>query len=179
MATAPGVRALNRTRLITVCGYSDGNRSGLHEICARRLRRAEQAARSTDVVLLTGWARHRRLPSEAEEMARSWAAPCRRIVVDSGARSTLANVLATAKLARSLRVDEVLLVTSRWHARRAAVLLRAALAGSGSTAGVVTSDDRPSLGTRLRELGCWLLVPFASVAAVAGLGREDTRADAV
>jgi uncharacterized SAM-binding protein YcdF (DUF218 family) len=164
-------------RLIAVCGYSDGSAAGLHEICVRRLRRAEQATRPDDVVLLTGWARGRNHRSEAEEMARSWSVPCRRVVVDSDARSTLANVLAAARLARRLKADEVLLVTSSWHARRAVTLLRAALSGSGSKVEVATSDERPSSATRLRELACWVVVPVASVAA--GRVGRDTRADGV
>ena len=168
---------MSRTRLVAVCGYSDGQDDGLHEICARRLRRAEQATRPDDVVLLTGWARGRSARSEAEQMARSWTASCRRVVVDSGARSTLANAVATARLARTLQADDVLLVTSSWHARRARALLRAALRGTGSSVEVATSDERPSPGTRLRELGCWLLVPFASLAA--GRDGRDTRADVV
>ena len=168
---------MSRTRLVAVCGYSDGQGDGLHEICARRLRRAEQATRPDDVVLLTGWARGRSARSEAEQMARSWTASCRRVVVDSGARSTLANAVATARLARRLQADDVLLVTSSWHARRARALLRAALRGTGSSVEVATSDERPSPGARLRELGCWLLVPFASLAA--GRGGRDTRADVV
>jgi uncharacterized SAM-binding protein YcdF (DUF218 family) len=165
-------------RLIAVCGYSDGNGEGLHEICACRLRRAERATRAGDVVLLTGWARHGTQRSEAEQMAHSWTAPCRQIVVDSGARSTLANVRAAATLARTLKADRVLLVTSSWHARRACALLRAALRGTGTTVEVATSDDRPSPGTRLRELACWLVVPLVSLIA-AGRGGRDTPADAV
>jgi len=141
------------------------------------VRRAEQAARPDDVVLLTGWAKGRNPRSEAEQMARSWSAPCRRIVVDSGARSTLANVRAAATLARTLEADRVVLVTSSWHARRAGALLRAALRGSAATVEVVTSDERPSSGTRLRELACWLFVPLASLAA--GRAGRDTRADGV
>jgi uncharacterized SAM-binding protein YcdF (DUF218 family) len=83
-------------------------------------------------------------------------------------------VLVAAELARGLKAD-VVLVTSSLHARRAAVLLRAALRGSESTVGVVTSDERPSPGTRLRELACWLLVPFASLAAVTARGERDSR----
>jgi uncharacterized SAM-binding protein YcdF (DUF218 family) len=168
---------LSRTRLVAVCGYSNGQGDELHEICARRLRRAEEATRPDDVVLLTGWARGRSARSEAEQMARSWTASCRRVVVDSGSRSTLANAIAAARLARALRADDVLLVTSSWHARRAGALLRAALRGTGSSVEVATSDEPPSPGTRLRELGCWLLVPFASLAA--GRGGRNTRADVV
>ena len=93
---------MSRPRLIAVCGYSDRTGEELHEICARRLRRAEREARADDVVLLTGWARGRSAASEAELMARSWAAPCRRVFVDSASRSTLANVAAAASVAREV-----------------------------------------------------------------------------
>ncbi len=117
------------------------------------------------LVLLTGWARGRGAASEAELMARSWTAPCRRVVVDSGARSTFANVAAAAAVAREVRAGQVVLVTSAWHAGRASALLRAALRGSGSTVELATTDDRASLRARLRELACWALVPFVAVAA--------------
>jgi uncharacterized SAM-binding protein YcdF (DUF218 family) len=168
---------VSRTRLIAVCGYSDGRGEGLHAICARRLRRAEEEALPSDVIFLTGWSRGKSRPSEAEEMARSWAVPCRRIVVDPEARSTLANAVAVARLVRRLEADDVLLVTPSWHARRARALLRAALRGTSSRVEVATSDERPSSSTRLRELGCWLLVPFTSL--VAGRSGRDTRADGV
>ena len=160
---------MSRPRLIAVCGYSDGAGEELHEICARRLRRAEREARADDVVLLTGWARRRSAASEAELMARSWAAPCRRVVVDSSARSTFANVAAAASVAREVGAGRVVLVTSGWHAGRAAALLRGALRGSGSTVELATTDERPSLRARFRELVCWALVPLAAVAARAQL----------
>jgi uncharacterized SAM-binding protein YcdF (DUF218 family) len=148
-------------RLIAVCGYSSGDGEGLHEICEQRLRRAEQEARPDDVVLLTGWARGRSAASEAELMARSWRAPCRQVLVDSVARSTLANVAAIASVAREVGSRRIVLVTSSWHAGRASALLRAALRGSGSTVEIAASDDPASLPARLRELVCWALVPYA------------------
>ena len=160
---------MSRPRLIAVCGYSDRTGEELHEICARRLRRAEREARADDVVLLTGWARGRSAASEAELMARSWAAPCRRVFVDSASRSTLANVAAAASVAREVGARKVVLVTSGWHAGRAAALLRVALRGSGSTVERATTDERPSLRARFRELVCWALVPLAAVAARAQL----------
>ena len=160
---------MSRPRLIAVCGYSDGTGEELHEICARRLRRAEREARADDVVLLTGWARGRSAASEAELMARSWATPCRRVFVDSTSRSTLANVAAAASVAREVGAGRVVLVTSGWHAGRAAALLRAALRGSGSMVELATTDERPSLRARFRELVCWPLVPLVAVAARAQL----------
>ena len=149
-------------RLIAVCGYSDGTEPGLHPICVERLRRAEREAALEDVVLLTGWARHGSARSEAELMARSWSAPCDRVVIDSDARSTLANVAAAARLARAVEAHEVLLVTSRWHARRALVLLRRAMRGSGTQLAVAVTDERPSTAARVREVVCWAVVPLAS-----------------
>jgi len=151
-------------RLIAVCGYSSGNGEGLHEICARRLSRAEREAREDDVVLLTGWARGRSAASEAELMAQSWSAPCRRLVVDAGARSTVANVVSAARLAHAVDASEVVLVTSSWHAPRAAALLRSALRGSGASVSVAASDEGPSTRAKLRELVCWTLVPFVAAA---------------
>jgi hypothetical protein len=152
-----------RTRLIAVCGYSDGRGSGLHPICERRLRRAEQEANADDVVLLSGWARGADAAPEAELMARSWNGACRRLFVDRDARSTWGNVAAAAALARKTEATEVVLVTSAWHAPRAAALLRAA--GSGITVTVATTDERPPAGTRVREAACRAVVPFAVVAA--------------
>jgi len=160
---------VSRPRLIAVFGYSEGGGERLHEICARRLRRAERETLVDDVVLLTGWARGRSAPSEAELMARSWTKPCRRLLVDSGARSTYANVGAAASVAREVGAERVVLVTSGWHARRAAALLRAALRGSGTTVELATTDERPSLRAGLRELVCSALVPVVAVAARAQL----------
>jgi hypothetical protein len=148
-------------RLIAVCGYSEAAGEELHEICARRLRRAEREARPDDVVLLTGWARGRSAASEAELMARSWTSRCRRLVVDSESRSTLANVAVASALAREVGARHVVLVTSGWHAGRASALLRAALRGSGSTIGLAATDEPPSARARARELVCWAFVPLA------------------
>jgi uncharacterized SAM-binding protein YcdF (DUF218 family) len=155
---------VSEARLIAVCGYSSRAGEGLHEICARRLRRAERETRPDDVVLLSGWARGRSADSEAELMARSWQAPCRRVVVDSSARSTFANVGAAACVAREVGARQVVLVTSAWHAGRASALLRLAMRGSGAIVEVAVTDDRPSLRARCRELGCWAFVPVAAVA---------------
>ena len=115
------------TRVIAVCGYSDGRETGLHPICEGRLRLAEREAGPNDVVLLTGWARHADATAEAELMARSWAGSSRELHVDNSARSTLGNVAAAVELAEALGATEVVLVTSGWHARRAGAMLRTVL----------------------------------------------------
>jgi len=153
------------TRLIAVCGYSDGRETGLHPICELRLRLAEREAGPNDVVLLTGWARHADATAEAELMARSWAGSSRELHVDNSARSTLGNVAAAVELAEALGATEVVLVTSGWHARRAGALLRALLEESGRTGRVLGTDERGSIAARARELVCWVGVPFAAPAA--------------
>lgn len=155
---------MTESRLIAVLGYSRHSGDGLHGICVTRLRRAEREARDGDVVLLSGWARKGSAASEADHMARAWAGASRRVVLDGRARSTVGNVLGAAALARRLQAREIVLVTSSWHARRAAVLLRWALRRSGSTVRLATTDERGSIGTRLRELACWTLVPFGLLA---------------
>ena len=155
------------SRVIAVCGYSIRRAPDLHEICLARLRRAEREAAPGDVVLLSGWARHGSAASEAELMAGSWTAPCRELVVDRSARSTFANVRAAARIAREVDATEVVLVTSGWHGRRAAALLRAALRGSRSTLRLATTDEAASVATRLRELACWTAVPLVALRASA------------
>lgn len=152
-------------RLVAVLGYSDAGGRELHEICATRLRRAEQEAREDDVVLLSGWAGGRSGASEAELMGRSWGGRTSRVVLDRNARSTLGNVVGAATTARALAAREVVLVTSSWHGRRAAVLLRAALHGSRSTVSLALTDEPAPLRERLREAACWALVPFQGALA--------------
>ena len=156
---------MSRPRLIAVCGYSEGRGDGLHDICAGRLRRAEQESKPDDVVLLTGWARRGVGASEAELMARSWRGRSRRVLLDTGARSTVDNVVAAARCAHRVNAGHVVLVTSGWHARRAAALLRAALRHTDATVVLAATSERPSRTNRLRELVCWTLVPFARLRA--------------
>ena len=149
-------------RLVVVLGYS-GPRAGtvdeLHEICAARLRWAEREARPDDVVLLSGRARAGR-DSEADLMARSWRGPSAELVLDRSAASTYGNAVATAALARSLAPDEVVVVTSSWHARRATALVRAAIRGSSTRVSSASADTPGSRRASLRELACWTLVPL-------------------
>lgn len=152
-------------RLVAVLGYSDRRTSALHPICAARLARAENEVRPDDSVLFSGWARRKTFQPEAELMARAWTSPARRVVLDRNARSTVGNALGVARAARGLGVDEVVLVTSSWHARRACVLVRAALFGSRTKITLATTDERETYGARIRELAFLALVPVVAVAA--------------
>jgi uncharacterized SAM-binding protein YcdF (DUF218 family) len=153
------------TRIVAVLGFSTGRSDALHPVCAARLARAEQEARAEDIVLFSGWARGRVPVAEADLMARAWSSPVRARVVDRRARTTLGNALGVARLARRLGVDEVVLVTSGWHGRRASALARVALHRTGARLSVVTSDEEAPFASRSRELASWLVVPLFAIVA--------------
>ena len=154
------------TRLVAVLGYSDRTTSELHPVCGARLQRAAAVTRADDVVLFSGWRRGTAVSPEADLMAARWSTPARARLIDREARTTLGNAVAVARTARRLGVDEVVVVTSHWHAKRAGVLVRAALAGSGARMRVVAADEPFSPSRGLREAAAWLLVPvLAAVAA--------------
>lgn len=154
------------TRLVAVLGYSDDATTELHSVCAARLTRAAQETRPDDVILFSGWARGTSTHAEADLMVASWNGnPRARRLIDRGARTTLGNARGVARAARAIDAEEVVLVTSRWHARRAAALVRAALAGSGARLRVAATDDRLSARQGVREVGAWLLVPVLALVA--------------
>jgi uncharacterized SAM-binding protein YcdF (DUF218 family) len=153
------------SRLVAVLGYSGRSGSGLHPICSARLARAAEVVGPDDVVLLSGWAPRGSASSEAELMARAWTAPARRVFLDRGAGSTAGNAVGIARVARSLDVEDVVLVTSSWHGRRAGTLARAALAGSRARLEVVTAHELPRPFTRVREVACWTVVPVLALVA--------------
>jgi len=144
-------------RLVAVLGYSNRRSDGLHVICAERLRHAERVANANDALLLSGWGRRKNV-AEAELMREAWNGNDVQLVVDGTARSTRENAAAVADAARQLRASEVTVVTSRWHAFRAGMLVRAAL----PTLAVRTSSPpgRPPVRLVLRELACLVAVPY-------------------
>jgi uncharacterized SAM-binding protein YcdF (DUF218 family) len=154
------------SKLVAVLGYSDvGGEIVLHVVCAARLARAEAEAGPDDVVLFSGWARDGRATSEAELMAAAWSGAARRHIVDRGARTTLGNAIAVGRVARRLGAADVVLVTSRWHARRAAVLVRASLLGTGARLRVAASSEPAPMARGLRELAAWSVVPLLAIVA--------------
>lgn len=159
------------TRLVAVLGYSEDGVTGLHPVCRARLERAAAITKPDDVVLLSGWSRRGTGASEAELMARAWTGAGRRVVLDRGARTTTGNAIGIGRAARALHAREVVVVTSSWHGRRAHVLVRAALAGTGARVDVVTASRTSRRGARAREVVCWAAVPaLALVAARRALG---------
>lgn len=153
------------TRLVAVLGYSDRGAPGLHPVCATRLARAEREASPHDVVLFSGWARRGSASAEADLMALSWSGPVGARIVDRGARTTLGNAIGVGRATRRLEADEVVLVTSSWHAKRAGFLVRASLLGSGATLRVVKTDEPSTPLHGLRELVAWVAVPVLALVA--------------
>jgi uncharacterized SAM-binding protein YcdF (DUF218 family) len=155
-------------RLVAVLGYSDRTVADeLHPVCAARLARAKQEAGPDDVVLFSGWARRARdRAAEADLMTWAWDAPVRERVIDRHARTTFGNAIGIARIAGKLGVRDVVLVTSSWHARRASTLVRAAVAGSGTTVRIVTTDEPTTARRGIRELVSWTVVPILALIAI-------------
>jgi uncharacterized SAM-binding protein YcdF (DUF218 family) len=146
-------------RLVAVLGYSARPNAGLHAICARRLAHAETLVDGAGAVVLSG---------EAELMREAWRGADIELAFDPRARNTAGNAVGIAAAARKLGATEVVLVTSRWHAPRAALLLRAALRGSGITVTTSSPPDPPGARLLLRELACLAAAPFQALRLKSG-----------
>lgn len=146
-------------RVVAILGYSTRRSSGLHPICAARLAHGEGLARDAIAVVLSGWARGRRGESEAELMRAAWNGPEVPLVCDADARSTAENAASVAAAAVCLGAGEVVVVTSRWHRRRAGILVRAALEGTGARISVAAASGSGRPWLLARELGCLALLP--------------------
>ncbi len=145
-------------RLVAVLGYSGRRGNGLDPVCLARLQHAETL--EADAVVLSGWARRTPNDAEAELMRDAWRGREVPLVCDTTARNTAQNAAGIAAVARQLKADEVVVVTSRWHAPRTSLLVRAALARSG--VGVSVSSPRGPFRPQLvaRELACAAMVPY-------------------
>lgn len=138
-------------RLVAVLGYSGRRKEELHAVCEARVRHAETLA--ADAVLLSG---------EAELMHGAWRG--RQVELDPRARNTRENARGVAEAARRLGADEVVVVTSGWHAFRARTLVRAALA---DPAVEVTSSSPPGprpVRLLAREVACLAALPLQLLA---------------
>ncbi len=156
---------LPAARLVVVLGYSDRADRTLHPVCASRLAHGASMAGPKDVVVLSGWARHRRVRPEAELMAEAWDGTCRELVVDPDARHTVDNATnALDDLART-EAPIVVVVTSRWHAPRARAIFAWAVRGTGAS--VVTSSPAEPIDVRrlAAELPRWFILPLQLSAA--------------
>lgn len=155
-------------RLVAVLGYSCRRGSSLHPVCAQRLAHAERLARADDAIVLSGWARGGAASGEAELMHAAWRGPEAQLVLDRHARNTAENAAAVARVARDLDAEQIVLVTSGWHARRAALLVRRALRGTGIDVRTSSSDDPPTVRQRMREAACLVWAPVQAVRLKSG-----------
>jgi DUF218 domain len=137
-------------RLVAVLGYSPRRANGLHDICAARLRHAQGLG--ADTVLLSG---------ESELMRPAWTGPEVEFITDGAARNTRQNAAGVAAAARRLGADEVVVVTSRWHAPRARMLVRSLLPGIRVTSSA--PPGRAPLTLLAREAACLALLPYQLV----------------
>jgi hypothetical protein len=136
--------------VVAVLGYSRGGSGDLHPVCARRLEHAQRLAASSATVILSG---------EAEPMRAAWSGPDVVLVCDPEARSTADNARNIARAALALDADELVVITSRWHGLRAAVLLRAAFRGTGIRFTLAMPDGPRPVLLLARELACLALLP--------------------
>lgn len=157
-------------RVVAVLGFSGGGDAGLHPVCAARVAHAASVTRDGDVVLLSGWAPHAGVPSEAELMRRAWDGAAARLLLDDGATHTAQNAAHVALLARREAAREVVVVTSGWHAPRAAAMVRWALRGSGIPSLVAAAGGPRPPGALAREALVWPLAPVQMA-----LGRRGRR----
>jgi hypothetical protein len=152
------------TRLVVVLGYSERAGRDLHPVCASRLSHGAVVAGPDDVVVLSGWARHRRVRPEAELMAEAWNGTCRELVVDPDARHTVDNARnALDDLART-GAPTVVIVTSRWHAPRARAIFAWVVRGTGTRVVASSPAEPVDLRRLLGEAPRWILLPLQLVA---------------
>jgi DUF218 domain-containing protein len=147
-------------RVVAVLGYSGRDTALLHPICAGRLRLAHELAVHGEPVILSGWGRRSAGRSEAELMREAWPGPRGHLVCDGTARSTSDNAANVAAAAGELGATELVVVTSRWHRRRARILFRAALRGQPVRLSVKGAPGPRSPAVVARELVCLAFVPF-------------------
>lgn len=147
-------------RLVAVLGYSGRRSHGLHVLCAKRLRHAEQLVADADAVLLSGWARRTTGAGEAELMRAAWAGADVPLVPDATARNTAGNAAAVAETARRLGATEIVVVTSRWHALRAGALVRAALREPSVCVQTSSPPGSSPVALLARELVCLAALPY-------------------
>ena len=147
-------------RVVAVLGYSGRDSSRLHPICAARLARAQELAGEGQPVILSGWARHPHGTSEAELMRSAWRTNGVELVSDASAGTTAGNATNVAAAAHALGAEELVVVTSRWHRRRAWILFRAALRGQKVKLSVEGAPGPRPPAVIARELVCLAFVPF-------------------
>ena len=150
---------MTTARVVVVLGCSDGASDELHPVCAARLARAAEVTTQDDVVVLSGWARVPDTHSEAELMRAAWRGTARELVVDPDARTTVENLANALNDVLRVGARQVVVVTSSWHALRAATAMRWLLRSTGIRVRTESPAGRSTCAA-LRELTLWPLLPF-------------------
>jgi uncharacterized SAM-binding protein YcdF (DUF218 family) len=146
-------------RLVAVLGYSSRRDRELHTICLARLEHAARQAGNGDLVVLTG-GRHRALGRpEADAMVEAWSGPASKLVCERAALSTAENASHVRDVALEAGVEEVVVVTSRWHSPRAGALFRRAFRGTGVRVTAAPAPSPWSPSVLLREAACVAALP--------------------
>ena len=138
-------------RLVAVLGYSGRSKRELHAVCESRVRHAETL--EGDAFLLSG---------ETELMQGAWRGG--EVELDPQARNTRENARAVAAAARRLEADEIVVVTSGWHAFRARALVRAALRDPSVEVRSASPPGPRPARLLARELACLAVLPLQLVA---------------
>ena len=146
-------------RLVAVLGYSARRGGDLHALCVARLEQAAREAREDDAVVLTGGRSRSLGRAEAHAMREAWPGPASAVLLEDAATSTAENAAHVRAVALELGVDEVVVVTSRWHSRRATVLFRHALRGTGIRVTAAPAATASSTALLLREAACYAALP--------------------
>jgi len=141
------------SRVVAVLGYSRKRDGRLHRICAERVARAEELSAGAGAVVFSG-------TPEAELMRDAWNGPRVELICEPASRSTAQNARNLAALVQTLGATEVVAVTSRWHRRRASLLLRSAFRGSGVHVSVESHGGSSGRWLVARELACFVLLPL-------------------
>jgi uncharacterized SAM-binding protein YcdF (DUF218 family) len=139
-------------RVVAVFGYSRRSARELHPICAERITYAQEIAEGTDAVILSG-------SNEAEIMRAAWGDARAELLLDLEARHTVTNARNAVRAAKELGAEELVVVTSRWHAPRTSVFLRS-LAPDGLRVSVEGAPGRRHAQPVAREVLCFLLLPL-------------------
>ena len=104
-------------------------------------------------------------------MRAAWSGAAARVHVDEDARTTAENAANAVRHVMDEGAEQVVVVTSRWHARRARAAFRWLLRGRGVRVSVETTQDERARRARARELALWPLLPLQlAVARKAGTG---------
>ena len=146
-------------RLVAVLGYSSRRDRDLHPICLARLEHAARQARDGDAVVLTGGNVRGLGRPEAEAMLDLWPASHDSVVLEGAALSTAENAARVRRLELPSGIDEVVVVTSRWHSPRAVALFRRAFRGTGVRVTAAPAPGPWSVALLLREAACMAALP--------------------